>query len=71
MKNRNLDVKKCFKTCHLILLQVSILLKESFIDAFPSKDQPFMKVLPLILFAKSSFGCPSKCELDNLQLGNL
>lgn len=31
-----------------LLFQVSILLKDSFLDSFPSKDQPFVKVCFLV-----------------------
>lgn len=34
----------------LFNFQVSLLLKDSFIDSFPSKDQPFIKVTSVLYF---------------------
>ena len=37
----------------LINFQVSLLLKDSFIDSFPSKDRPFIKVICVLYFSGS------------------
>jgi hypothetical protein len=34
--------------------QVSLLLKDSFIDSFPSNDRPFIKVLVLLFYTADS-----------------
>ena len=34
--------------------QVSLLLKDSFIDSFPSNDRPFIKVLILLFYTADS-----------------
>mgnify|MGYP004720666615 CR=1 FL=1 len=42
---RFLENVTTLKLTRTLLLQVSILLKDSFIDSFQSRDQPFIKVI--------------------------
>lgn len=39
----------------LLYDQVSLLLKDSFIDSFPSKDHPFVKVLVYLFYTADSY----------------
>lgn len=49
----------------LFPFQVSILLKDSYIDSFPEKEQPFIKVLSLLIYP-SIFPNSYRCFVYNI-----